>query len=558
MVTIFPYLCLLGVISPLFGQRENLQKDSPKGMAVSSYRYERQIHDSNGDGWCDIWCSLFSYDPAEVTSEDTDGDGVSDHDEMIHMRNPFQIEAPEKIRSAREITQLRELRSKPPKKKFARKLHSSKWKTKDQIVDFKKIKQGITPRQLQELIPQLTRQMICDPAANPLGDDDEDGMTNLQELAQGLPPCDADNGDVPAVIESQATVVGESHPAIQFRALEVPDLTYGCQVQESLDLQNWEDVDMYANRTGIVNVPAGNGAGNIDLVTVRSSLPFSDGPRAFMRVSFRDKWPPQPLEFAAVSLGDIVSHARDNTLSILPDNTLHKEIYDFFSSSSSNVEWARFSWTNQLDLRGVTFDQNRTCTLISPRHVLMAAHFPRGTNSTIRFHTRDGLLITRTITAVLSTEGIGEGTNQCRNGRDISVGLLDSPLTDIPFYRVFPPRIDWPQHLKDSLALVTRWNNREILVRRAAFFTGGSNATRHITFSLDTEVPSFYEGGVSGGDSGNPSFVLIRGEPVLCHILSCGNTRGPFLGDPEIYTVINQFMSDLGGGHQLTPIFLSP
>jgi hypothetical protein len=108
------------------------------------------------------------------------------------------------------------------------------------------------------------------------------------------------------------------------------------------------------------------------------------------------------------------------------------------------------------------------------------------------------------------------------------------------------------------LAQVTRFNNREVLVRRAAAFHGGASGTRFLTFGLDTEVPSFYEGGVSGGDSGNPSFILVRGEPVLIHTLTWATTGGPFLSDPENYNKINQFMSALGGGHQLTPVYLNP
>lgn len=476
---------------------------------------------------------------------------------MIHFRSPFMKGPPERVRSGNDILKLRRQRHEaalrrpepvPPPP-------STRWKTEKQKIDLTKIRQGLTPRQLEKLIPELTRQIICDPTANPLGDDDEDGITNLQELAQGLPPCGPNTNLLPGVSETFVSVGNENRLAVDFRLLELPDLTYGYQVQESVDLQNWDDVDMYANRTGILNTS--DTGGSIDIATVHTSLSPMTYPKAFMRVQFQNSWPPQPLEFAYVNLSGLVSHARDNTLTILPDNTLHKEVYDTYSSSNTS-ERARFSWTNRLDLTGVAFDTNKTCTLISPRHVLMAAHFNRLQNDEVNFHTKDGTLVTRTITAFLETETIGSPANGF-SGRDIAVGILDSAVNDVTFYKVLPPRADWPTYLTNALAEVTRFNNREIIIRRASGFSGGPNGTRHLTFSVDTEAPSFYEGFANpGGDSGNPSFILVRGEPILTHILSVSSTKGPFLGDPEIYNTINQFMSSLGGGHQLTSVYLNP
>ncbi len=539
-------LAALLILHPSWAQAQD--RSSPSSLATSSYRYERVIYDSAGDGWCDLWCDIFQYEPQGNLRLDSDGDGVSDYDEMIHFRSPFIKEPPERVRSDNDIlelkrqrhkTALRQLEPVPP-------LPSTRWKTDKQKVDLTEIRQDTTTRQMEKPVHAPTRQVICNPAANPLGDDDGDGLTNLQELAQGLPPCAPNTDLLPGVRETFVTVGGESRLAVDFRLLELPDLTYGYQVQESVDLQNWNDVDMYTNRVKILNTS--DTGGTIDVATVHTSLSPMTYPKTFMRVQFHDSWPPQPLEFAYVNLAGLVSHTRDNTLTILPDNTLHKKIFDSYASTT-NSKWARFSWTNRLDLTGVAFDSGKTCTLISPRHVLMAAHFNRAKNDVVRFHTKDGTVVTRTITKVFETT-IAEG--------DIAVGILDSAVNDVTFYKVLPPRTDWPIYLTDALAHVTRYNNREVLVRRAATFSGGINGTRFLTFGLDTEVPSFYEGGVSSGDSGNPSFILVRGEPVLIHTLTWSTTGGPFLSDPENYNKINQFMSDLGGGHQLTPVYLNP
>ena len=66
-----------------------------------------------------------------------------------------------------------------------------------------------------------------------------------------------------------------------------------------------------------------------------------------------------------------------------------------------------------------------------------------------------------------------------------------------------------------------------------------------------TDIP-----GVAGrlivGDSGNPSFLLLNGEPVLVEMHTVGGFgAGPFLSDPGNFAAINRMMRELGGGEQL-------
>lgn len=48
---------------------------------------EREIHDSDGDGWCDLWCNIFQVEHRDK-KRDSDGDGISDFKEMLAMSNP--------------------------------------------------------------------------------------------------------------------------------------------------------------------------------------------------------------------------------------------------------------------------------------------------------------------------------------------------------------------------------------------------------------------------------------------------------------------------------------
>ncbi|MDB4265138.1 S8 family serine peptidase [bacterium] len=51
------------------------------------------LHDLDQDGWCDIWCSLFKSEAKHRSkSVDTDGDGLTDYEEMVIMRNPLTAE----------------------------------------------------------------------------------------------------------------------------------------------------------------------------------------------------------------------------------------------------------------------------------------------------------------------------------------------------------------------------------------------------------------------------------------------------------------------------------
>jgi hypothetical protein len=58
------------------------------------------------------------------------------------------------------------------------------------------------------------------------------------------------------------------------------------------------------------------------------------------------------------------------------------------------------------------------------------------------------------------------------------------------------------------------------------------------------------------GDSGQPAFVLINGEPVLLGVTTGGGTSTGTLISEEI-TAVNTMMTTLGGGYQLTAIDLS-
>lgn len=70
-----------------------------------SYQSERVLQDMNGDGWCDIWCSLFKTDIQHRSKRiDTDGDGLTDYEEMILMTSPVTPGGiPSKLTAAEKV-----------------------------------------------------------------------------------------------------------------------------------------------------------------------------------------------------------------------------------------------------------------------------------------------------------------------------------------------------------------------------------------------------------------------------------------------------------------------
>jgi hypothetical protein len=75
------------------------------GKFVSEgYQSERVLQDLDGDGWCDIWCSIFQREKENLSRRvDTDGDGLTDYEEMVLMRNPMLKEPLPRNRSEAEI-----------------------------------------------------------------------------------------------------------------------------------------------------------------------------------------------------------------------------------------------------------------------------------------------------------------------------------------------------------------------------------------------------------------------------------------------------------------------
>jgi len=206
-------------------------------------------------------------------------------------------------------------------------------------------------------------------------------------------------------------------------------------------------------------------------------------------------------------------------------------------------------WAAGLDLTGISpwnqaYAQFRAGTLVSPRHVIFARHYPLSTtpgNNEIVFVTEQGVTVTRHVVAVAYPAG------------DSGVGVLDADVpVGISFYKILPG--NWRDYLTQTanLPMLHLDQQEKALVRDMRNVPVGNLKVSHKTPTDPVRLQ--YSEELIGGDSGNPAFVLVGAElvVVLTHYTAI---NGPFY--TEIRAQVNQAMTQLGGGYQLTEIDLS-
>lgn len=212
-------------------------------------------------------------------------------------------------------------------------------------------------------------------------------------------------------------------------------------------------------------------------------------------------------------------------LGFLPKQAERGTLFSYYQPKAPS-KWKN-NWAGRLDLTGVSWNDPRTATLISPSHVVMAAHFIRPANVPVMFHDKNGKPYERFIAKVRPLGGVG----------DIAVAKLNMPL---------PPEVKSYRLAKASEATVGRPvivtdQTNTLSVHRIAAVNGGS-----IRFEYIPGLNPYYGRNLIVGDSGNPSFLLQNGELVLLETHTTGGPgAGPFYGDPKVQAAIRAAISDM-------------
>ncbi len=200
--------------------------------------------------------------------------------------------------------------------------------------------------------------------------------------------------------------------------------------------------------------------------------------------------------------------------------------YDSLGDSVMNT-----TWTRKFDASGISFNDKRTCTLVTRQHVVMAAHYKRPIPSSVVFHDRNGKRLERVLVAARNVHG------------DCAVGLLNAPVP--AGYKVYPllaPSEGLAERLKGEFVLVTDQKKR-VFVHEVRGVFGD-----RIGFTYDAKKKLGYGKMLVTGDSGNPSFIMVNGEPVLIETHHTGGAgAGPFYGSAVLIEKLKAQISALGG-----------
>ncbi len=227
----------------------------------------------------------------------------------------------------------------------------------------------------------------------------------------------------------------------------------------------------------------------------------------------------------APATGPSVITAGQDGLGFLPDKAEQGRLFQYYQPKAGS-KW-RNNWTAKLDLSGVSWNDSRTATLISPSHVVMAAHFIRPSDVAVMFHDKKGNPHERYITAV---RPLAAG--------DIAVAKLNLPLPpEVKHYRL--------ANLADAQIgrpVITSDQTRTLSVHQIEAVMGSV-----IRLGYVPGLNPIYQRNLVVGDSGNPSFLLKNGELVLLETHSTGGPgAGPFYGDPQVQAAIRAAMEELG------------
>lgn len=185
-------------------------------------------------------------------------------------------------------------------------------------------------------------------------------------------------------------------------------------------------------------------------------------------------------------------------------------------------------------------------TLISPKHIIFAAHFPISTGTRILFVDNEGQGCPCYVERV---KQIGK--------TDIMIGSLNAEVTpNIHPAKVLPP--DYEKFIGDGagLPVVTFDKSERTFVTELAGLPDGKTG-RVWNRPPKTPLRQRLGGKAVGGDSGNPAFLVFGKTPVLLYCLKEGGAgSGPWL-----HLHLNEIqvtMDELCPGYKLETFDFSP
>jgi hypothetical protein len=174
-------------------------------------------------------------------------------------------------------------------------------------------------------------------------------------------------------------------------------------------------------------------------------------------------------------------------------------------------------------------NNKRSGTAVTPRHVVLAGHYPLYIGDTMRFVASDNTVITRTV--VQADDVLYNGINT-----DAYMVMLDSDLpSSITPCKLFPSNYETylPAGLVTNAAqalplLATDFEEKGIVMSLIKTSVNAGYPASFFTTPALTDRLAFYDP-IIVGDSGNPIFCVIGNELILLSTFH-GSGSGPFYG----------------------------
>ena len=231
------------------------------------------------------------------------------------------------------------------------------------------------------------------------------------------------------------------------------------------------------------------------------------------------------LTFFSIAVFALTNCSQSPSSPTLPPPGGNPKIFEAYSPNG-NSRLAK-GWTRGFDMSGVSFNMKQTCTLITPKHVVMARHFKRPVNSKVVFHDRNGKVCTRTIMRV----------KNCAS--DVAVGLLDLPVPSGYTAYPLPSSASNTQSLINAPIVVTDQNKHLFFHRVRAI---GSS----LSMKYDPKERYGWAKNLIVGDSGNPSFLISGNQLILAETHTSGGPgSGPYYGDQNVQNSIATAIKEL-------------
>ena len=252
----------------------------------------------------------------------------------------------------------------------------------------------------------------------------------------------------------------------------------------------------------------------------------------------------------------------DSRIEGLNDSTGLLSLYSTRATSTGTWTKNENVWSNNgetpLDFSGqsvwnTTGGYTRSGTLISPRHIIFAKHFPINTDAIVTFIDSAGSIVNRTLQSQiqLSDPDGFEGLS------DIVVGILNEDVPEtVAYYPILTPeQIDSYFSKDKNIPLIIFNQFDEVIIHKLIGFTfvcntsGGtciSGARYNTAHSVSNdETQALFYKGIIDDDSGNPGFFVINNQPIF-NFYHFTALSGPTLS--HHLTEINDAMATLQGG----------